>query len=63
MCAPHVLDLAQHVGLVLLSRSMVTVLLLLLVIVYEVVWTVVSVLDVRKFGHDTTCDLVPLEQR
>ena len=52
MCAPHVLNLAEHVGLVLLPRTMVV---LLLVVVDEVLRTVVVVIDVGQLGHHAAC--------
>ena len=53
MSAPHILNLAKHVGLVLLTRSMVTVLLV------EptssiVLRTLVIVVNVVKLGHHSS---------
>ena len=55
MRAPHILDFAQHVGLVLLSRSMVVVLLVVTITV--TMGALVIITNVVQFWHhpSATC--------
>ena len=63
--APHILDLAQHVRLVLLPRSVVVALLIEPASI--VLWALIVITNVVQFRHHSTpaCIhiLVALEQR
>ena len=65
MRTPHILDLAQHVRLVLLPRSVVAVLLIKPASI--VLWALIVTTNVVQFGHHATSTsihiLVALEQR
>ena len=62
MRAPHILNLAKHVGLVLLTRSMVTV-LLVEATSSIVLRTLVIVVNVVKLGHHSSIAFLAFKQR